>query len=349
MRILLLMVILVHPCIGRAQNAAEIAKQYWNSVVLIVTQDANRQSLAIGSGLIVENGKVVTNYHVIEGAKYAYALSASGSKYPIDGLFGTDQKNDLALLSAQGIQKSTVNLSMDSVQIGQRIYAIGNPEGLSNSISEGIVSGKRTLNGSKLIQITAPISPGSSGGPIVDDRGQVIGIAVGAITSGQNLNFAIPVALVLPMLSNTTLTALNSPVRKVISGNNSVTTNIADGLRVVDVKFDCAEYSSTGFECELKGFSINNMLEYTVKNIKVILIRTNSVGVPMDYAEVMLCDQEMRSSDLNREKCDLNDVVNIKPGLSKYYDFEWWRDGIARKTKTDKLVIRILNFEIVRE
>ena len=72
------------------QNASVIAKQYWNSVVMIVTQDANRQSLALGSGLVVDNGKVVTNYHVIEGAKFAYALLDNGTKYPVDGAFETE-------------------------------------------------------------------------------------------------------------------------------------------------------------------------------------------------------------------------------------------------------------------
>ncbi len=346
------MVILVHPCDGRAQNAAAIAKQYWNSVVLIVTQDANRQSLAIGSGLIVENGKVVTNYHVIEGAKYAYALSASGSKYTIDGLFGTDQKNDLALLSAPGIPKSTVNLSRDSIQIGQRIYAIGNPEGLSNSISEGIVSGKRTFNGANLIQITAPISPGSSGGPIVDDRGQVIGIAVGAITSGQNLNFAIPVSLMLPMLSKTALTALSVPMRKSTVTTSSSTTNIADGMRVVELDYSCPWDNG---DCELKGVSIHNMLEYPIKNVRMILILYSSSGMPIDYVEVMLCKDEMAEGVQEKNQsglCSGKGEGEINPGLSKYFripPFSGDSPRVFEKRNGEKLLTRTLDFEVVRD
>jgi hypothetical protein len=357
MKAIVTILLIVFPFLGRAQNAAAIAKQYWNSVVMIVTQDANRQNLAIGSGLILENGKVVTNFHVIEGAKFAYALSANGSKHAIDGVFATDQANDLAILSVPGLQKSIVVISKDSIQVGQRIYAIGSPEGLSNSISEGIVSGRRKLSGSRLIQITAPISPGSSGGPILDDRGQVIGIAVGTITSGQNLNFAIPISLVFPMLSKTTVNKLSVPVRKVVSGNQSASTNIADGVRVVDMNIRCSDWSSDGLECQLNGFSVNNMLEYSVKNVRIVLIAVNASGVPLDYAETYLCKAEYSQEfDFGLEPCDLRnpyspEYVEIRPGMSKYFSFSGAVSlmRVMKKSKTDKLIIRVLDFDIMKD
>jgi hypothetical protein len=350
MKTFLLIIILVHPLFGRSQNAAAIAKQYWNSVVLIVTQDENRQNLAIGSGLILENGRVVTNYHVIEGAKYAYALSESGAKYSVDGLFSTDEKNDLALLSVPGIPKSTVRLSSEAIQVGQRIYAIGNPEGLSNTISDGIISGKRTLNGASLIQITAPISPGSSGGPIVDDLGQVIGIAMGAITSGQNLNFAIPISFVLPMLSSTTITSLSVPARKEITTSASVTTNIANGVRVVDVEYECNEYDP-GQPCKFRSLSINNALQQSVRKIKVIFILYSAAGMPIDYIEKTLCREEIWNKE-SKQSCYLSELVEIKPGLSKSFHIRYTaldKQRVFRKMKGEKLIIRILDFELVRD
>ena len=81
-------------------------------------------------------------------------------------------------------------------QIGDKVIAIGNPRGLEGSVSEGIISGLRPVDDFKIYQITAPISPGSSGGPLFDQNGNVIGITTASITDGQNLNFAIPVALI---------------------------------------------------------------------------------------------------------------------------------------------------------
>ena len=80
----------------------------------------------------------------------------------------------------------------DTVQVGETVYAVGNPQGLEGTFSQGIVSSIRQVGSDKVLQITAPISPGSSGGPVLNSKGEVIGVSVATFRGGQNLNFAIP-------------------------------------------------------------------------------------------------------------------------------------------------------------
>ena len=113
----------------------------------------------------------------------------------------TDEKNDLAVFSVDiDLTSKALPLSSGTVSPGQQVFAIGNPVGLEKTISQGIVAGVRISNQRKLIQITSPISHGSSGGPILDSRGQVIAVAVGMLEDGQNLNFAVPVEYVRAIL-----------------------------------------------------------------------------------------------------------------------------------------------------
>ena len=115
--------------------------------------------------------------------------------YRIEGIVAMNSLQDLVLIRVADVGSSVLPLgSSDSVQVGESVYVAGNPIGfLEGTFSNGIVSGVREFRvGSKRIQITAPISEGSSGGPVLNSKGEVIGVAVSTITAGQNLNFAIP-------------------------------------------------------------------------------------------------------------------------------------------------------------
>src|SRR5207302_1030236 len=109
-----------------------------------------------------------------------------------------DEKKDLAILKVISSDVRALKLGdSDKVAIGSSIVVMGNPEGLEKSVTNGLVSGLRTIEeNQKLFQISAPISHGSSGGPVFDDNGQVIGVVVAFLKDGQNLNFAIPINLV---------------------------------------------------------------------------------------------------------------------------------------------------------
>src|SRR5690606_5438161 len=116
-----------------------------------------------------------------------------------------DNTTDLAVLRASTeLEATPLALSSSAPDVGSQIFAIGNPQGLERTISEGIISGRRTVRGGEVLQITAPISPGSSGGPVVDASGAVVGVTVAYLEGGQNLNFAIPTERLLSLLEGNT-------------------------------------------------------------------------------------------------------------------------------------------------
>lgn len=170
-----------------SQDATLIYKNTVNSTVTIETNNG------LGSGFFVGENIIATNYHVIEGATVAYCyINNSTTKYQIEGYLAADKSVDLILLKVSNLNKPAIKFATNTVSPGQKVYVLGSPKGLPATISDGIVSGLRDFEGYKLIQITAPISPGSSGGPVLNATGELIGISVGQFADGQNLNFAIP-------------------------------------------------------------------------------------------------------------------------------------------------------------
>lgn len=154
---------------AKAQTPQQIAKKAFGATVLLVMEDANGQSLSIGSGFFVRNGQIATNLHVVKGAARGYAkLIGQKTKYDIKGITAIDPQRDLVILkvSAFGLQVLSLGNS-DAVQVGESVYAVGNPKGLEGTFSQGIISSIREVGTDKLLQITAPISPGMQWGPCV--------------------------------------------------------------------------------------------------------------------------------------------------------------------------------------
>jgi hypothetical protein len=166
-------------------------------VVSIITSDKGDKPVARGTGFLVStDGRIVTNYHVIKGASSAIVKLPDGAFYDVDGVVAFDKARDLAVIKAHGQNFPVVTLGdSDRVQVGEEIVAIGSPLSLESTVSSGIVSGIRTIKeeGGKFLQITAPISPGSSGGPLFNMEGEVVGITTLYLEGGENLNFAIPI------------------------------------------------------------------------------------------------------------------------------------------------------------
>ena len=199
-----------------AQDARLVAKQVFPSVVMLDMQDASHRPLRFGSGFFVRPNVVATNYHVVENAFYGVAKVAGETQtYVIEGTIGIDKANDLALLKLVDANRPALTLLADvsKIEVGEEIFAFGNPKRLEGTISPGIISGLslRDMGGENLIQISAPISTGSSGGPVVNRNGEVIGVAVSSITTGQNLNFAVPSSLLATLMgSNSGVSSLSS-------------------------------------------------------------------------------------------------------------------------------------------
>lgn len=180
----------------RVLTAREIARRVFPSVVMLVAKDKSGRPVSIGSGFFVRGDAIATNRHVIEGASHIQVkIVGRNVSFGIKSIESTDKDNDLALLRIEAPKAQSLLLG-DSrrVAVGDTVYVVGNPEGLEGTFSQGIISGLRRSEGQDLLQITAPISHGSSGGPVLNTRGDVIGIAVGIMADGQNLNFAIPVS-----------------------------------------------------------------------------------------------------------------------------------------------------------
>jgi S1-C subfamily serine protease len=159
---------LLLPSLATAQTAAEVARNVLPSVVLISTADRNGQPLSIGSGFFVRKNQIITNLHVVAGAEKATAkLKGATRPFAIDGSVATDEAHDLAMIQVTGVDGPTLPISSNSnIQVGDQIYVAGNPEGLEGTFSQGIISAIRELASGRVLQITAPISPGSSGGPV---------------------------------------------------------------------------------------------------------------------------------------------------------------------------------------
>jgi hypothetical protein len=163
----------------KSLTPTEIFRRTRPSVVLLTMQDARGQPISLGSGFFIDKDVVATNFHVIDGAAAGYAkVTGQTAKLNIKGTVAVDALHDLALLQLDA--SSTVGLQVApklSANIGDPVYAIGNPKGLEGTFSQGIVSSVRSIGSDRILQITAPISPGSSGGPVLYQSGNVIGVS----------------------------------------------------------------------------------------------------------------------------------------------------------------------------
>ena len=189
---------------GGAPSVASVVRRASAAVVLIRTFDSRGRVVALGSGFVAADGRVVTNAHVIAGAASAEIVGAGGQ--PLLTCQFAEALNvrlDVAILPRVGIARaSRLDLAAASPAVGEHIVAIGAPEGLTNTVSDGIVSAVRSVEARTLLQITAPISKGSSGGPLLNMSGQIVGIAAAMLSEGQNLNFAVPAAEIRMMLNS---------------------------------------------------------------------------------------------------------------------------------------------------
>jgi tetratricopeptide (TPR) repeat protein len=178
-------------------SVSEIALKQKDAVVTIFAFGKEKDSL--GSGFVInKDGVVVTNYHVAKSCMSekttCIVKMESGAFFPVDAVVAADEGNDLALIKVKGKGLPTVRLAREqSGKLGESVVVIGSPKGLETTVSDGIVSAIR--GDGEVLQITAPISPGSSGSPVFNSKGEVIGVAT-FTTEGQNLNFAIPVKFV---------------------------------------------------------------------------------------------------------------------------------------------------------
>jgi hypothetical protein len=182
----------------RPLTPADIAARALPAVVTI------RTARSLGTGFVVRaDGWIATNLHVVVGGGPRVVVTLrDGRELPLVELLAASPDHDLALVrvDARGLPALALGNS-DAMRPGDPVVAIGNPMGLEDTVSNGLVSARRKVEGGlEVLQVSAPIAPGSSGGPLFNDRGEVIGVATAVLTSGQNLAFGVPTSYLAPMI-----------------------------------------------------------------------------------------------------------------------------------------------------
>jgi S1-C subfamily serine protease len=193
-----------------AQDLKELNHRARGSVVLLKNLDAAGEEVAEGTGFVIRGGYILTNHHVVAGASRMQAVLPDKSVLELPGVLAQDADHDLAILKAPANRLRPLALvGSDPVEPGERVVVLGNPLGFASTLSDGIVSAYREngidedpeLIKGPLLQITAPISQGSSGSPVMNLNGEVVGVAVAFYDGGQSLNFAVPASSVRRLLA----------------------------------------------------------------------------------------------------------------------------------------------------
>jgi hypothetical protein len=180
------------PCMAFAMTPGQVYERVKDSVVVVKTYDRQGQPVGHGSGVVLPSGYIVTNYHVVEAGE-RYTVGRGKHVVPATVKAG-DPDKDICLLTAPGLVAEPARLGRaDRLKVGDPVYAVGAPQGLELSLSEGIISQLRGSGPHPIIQTTVAISPGSSGGGLFNAKGELVGITTAYMKDGQNLNFALPV------------------------------------------------------------------------------------------------------------------------------------------------------------
>ncbi|MBM4103022.1 MAG: serine protease [Planctomycetes bacterium] len=338
--------VLVLNGVTEAKESRDIAKQAFPSVVMLVMEDNSGQPLSLGSGFFVREDIVATNLHVVEGAAGGYAkIVGEKQKYDIAGYVAIDNKMDLVLLKINDVKAPAITLGDSSkIAIGDEIFAVGNPKGLEGTFSKGIVSAIRKIEEDTLLQITAPISPGSSGGPILNSEGNVIGISVATFKGGQNLNFAIPVSYLSNLLVNIKSAKLLSVEEKSEKKVKSILVDLGgrstEGVRCTqflwDTNYDNEYMRNQGFT-----FSISNSLNEPIKDVIILLVFYDKQEQPI---ESVFASYEGIVSPRSAKRVSSFVEYSIKRLTTKHVDSSNFDD-----IPYTKVEFRILNFQIVEE
>jgi len=260
-----------------------------------LTFDSNRAPLGEGSGFIIGKNRVVTNYHVAGGSSSASVVFSDGSIAPVTAVIAGSGPKDLVILEAATGNRAALVLGNElQLKVGETIYAIGTPAGLTSSLSSGLVSAFREDQGEFLIQITAAIAPGSSGGPLLNSRGQVVGVTTSRLKDGS-FGFAVGAGDLQQLLK----------------------VPLAVKLQLSDLNSDESEAPVTGIE------SVQSL--YQAKKYEEAELSFNSLPDKLKTgfdAQLLLCkiEYDRKAYKDAIQACDL--AAKAKPGSSEPYGLE---------------------------
>ena len=276
-----------------AQATDQIAEKALASTVYLELTDRDDEILGFGSGFLVEPNQIATNFHAIEGAAKGTATQGGKpTKYTIEGISAVDEQKDLVILNVATVEVEPFLLGdSDAVTIGETVYVAGNPAGQGGTFSPGFISGLREIDAKKRIQMTAPISPGSSGGPVLNHKGEVIGVSYMTIEGGQNLNFAIPSNYLKELLGR------SGPAKPFPQGEQSISAKTY--------------------------FRVGNRWLVQGKYELAILAYTGAIRLKPDYAEAYLNrgTAQLSLEQYDVASADYDTAIHLKPDFADaYYD-----------------------------
>ena len=341
--LLTLFLVCILPPLLPALTPEEIAQAALASTVLIVIRD-NLGRSSLGSGFVIGDGQIATNAHVVEGASSGTVkLVGSETAHAIDSIPAIDRAHDLAIVEATGITASALSFGdSDTLQIAQNVYAAGNPQGLTGTFSSGIISAIRpegnSLVADRIIQMTAPVSPGSSGGPLLNAEGQVVGVVFSQLTRGQNLNFAIPVNFLKTLLETTTVenrlyifdpnlrTEIEKGLGKTLG--SPITIDDMATLTSLEARFDDIK-DLTGLEFATNLTSLN--LYYNdIKDLSPLAGLTNLTSLSLRHNDITDISSLSGLTNLTSLNLEDNDLTDLSPlaGLTNLTWLNLWDNRI---------------------
>ncbi len=300
-----------------------------STVLLRLTRQDGQVS--IGTGFFIPSSThtyIVTNYHVLIGAIQGTAKIVNKAEtYPIESVVAIDRENDLAILQVAipGIKPLPLGDS-DKMKVGMYVYTVGNPQGLEGTFSEGRISRIGTIHKKKRLQFTAPISPGSSGGPVLNRDQEVIGIAYMSYESGQDINFAIPSNYVKELLKAKGLGTPLPQVQKNLTAEDYLhwgMVSFAEGLVTLEVSDFTSAVSY-----------LNEFIRLKPDRADAYCLRGQAKLKLHQYAEAIM---------------DFNQAIRRDPNAAHYHDVYYHLGQAKNGLKQYKAAIADLNVYISRD
>lgn len=313
-------------------GTVELFRKYKSSVVVVLAFDKNGLPSAIGSGFYFEDDLIATNAHVIQDAsKVVLRTVGSDSSFEATEIAHVSKGLDLALLRVPRRGVPVPVSSSAGIEVGEKVVAIGNPRGLEGTVSEGIVSAIRGREDFRMLQITAPISPGSSGGPVFSDAGTVIGVATSTLLDAQNVNFAVPASYLrnLKGAGKTWEPVIEQPKRSGSSAN-------AVMMSIAKARPHCFKYVD---------ITLTNSLPTAVSSIRFLaVIKNRADGLPVDYIHQVVPESQFIKQQTVTYGASSPQILPARLGVPKTLEF---RTDLC---PSDHIVeFRILDFEVSRQ
>lgn len=309
------------PVINKTLTTQEIVEMHDSRIYLLSINNASQ-----GSGVLLGNGLILTNHHVVDGFEFGSAIDINNQSFSIEGIITSDENKDLALIKLkQNVPANKVSFKRyEDLRKGEKVVAIGNPVGLQNTVSEGIISALRFEDNVKRIQQTAQITNGSSGGGLFDIEGNLIGITTGGLKQeAADLNFSVSINEIdawKPYLSLAHHQLIVQPILPKKPLYEVVYRNVAFGMSPEEVIQSEGKYPTD---------YINDTLYYFGITDRELLADVSYKFIDNKLHEIYL--QYVGFENLSVEKQEgfflaILDELEYEYGEASSYDFNWYDD-----------------------